>query len=113
MLLDEALPRSHLAREAELLLDPSLSGDRGQDVTDTRRLALGAHAATRFRTPVDTCQTVEAATRDASRSSVVVVVTNACGRAPIRRTRWARRSGSSSLKTSSSRSSGGRPAAAA
>ena len=37
----------------------------------------------------------------------MVVVTNACGSSAIRRTRCARRSGSSSLKTSSSRSNGG------
>ena len=37
------------------------------------------------------------------------MVTNACGRAEIRRTRCARRSGSSSEKTSSSSRSGGRP----
>ena len=52
---------------------------------------------------------VAAATSAGSRSSSVVVVTNACGRLAIRRTRWARRSGSSSEKTSSRRSSGGRP----
>ena len=42
----------------------------------------------------------------------VVVVTNACGRAAIRRTRWTAGPGRAREKTSSSRSSGGRPSRA-
>ena len=72
-------------------------------------LALRLHSVPASSLPGVTCQTVDAATSAGSRSSVVVVDTNACGSAPIRRTRWARRSGSSSENTSSSKSNGGWP----
>ena len=63
--------------------------------------------------PDSTRQAVEAATSAGSRSSGVVVVMNACGSWEMRRTRCDRRTGSSSEKTSSSRSSGCRSAALA
>ena len=59
-----------------------------------------------------TSQAVAMARSSGSRSSSVVVVMNDCGSAAIRRTRCDRRSGSSSEKTSSSRSRGARPSIA-
>ena len=63
-----------------------------------RRASVGRRSVDRVRharssLPGVTSQTVAAATRAGSRSSVVVVVTNAWGSSPMRRTRWARRCG--------------------
>ena len=118
--------------QTQLGLEPELPGGLGQQVADPHhRSAPRLHPTPRTsgspRAPADpaagptsvapsgpasTAQLEPAARSPGSRSPSVVVVTNAWGSSAIRRTRWARRSGSSSLNTSSSRRSGGRSSSA-
>ena len=108
---DDRVPGRDGAGEPELVLEPEL---RARRPAAGRRRAPGGGAARasgspepivsasrsqprravrRRRRPTRSCRRERSA---GSRSSRVVVVTNACGRAAIRRTRCARRSGSSS-----------------
>ena len=117
---DDRLEGRDRARQPELVLEPERACRVGHQVADPRhRPAPACHEATPAPptrpAPSGSARTSQwwaIARRAGSRSSRVVVVTNAWGRAAIRRTRCDRRSGSSSENTSSSRSSGGRPSRA-
>ena len=115
--------------QPELLLEAERAGRVRDEVAEAdHRLAAGRHDGSRAvsaapATPASsaaptsrarpssarTSQLVPIARRAGSRSSRVVVVTNDWGSAAMRRTRWPRRSGSSSEKTSSRSRSGARP----
>ena len=133
---DHLVPGGSRERPAQLLRDPELAGGVGEQVADAldraarrqagivegaRRahadastsLAPGAAVPGSVGRPPSTRQAVPAARSAGSRSSSVVVVTKACGSVAIRRTRWARRAGSSSEKTSSRSRSGGLPSSPA
>ena len=125
-----ALPGGGGPGQAQLLLEAEAPRRLGQQVADPARLAPArdrssssgrAGARVPAHRPRPDEPGPERGVRDApprpspmarsagSRSSSVVVVMRAWGSAAIRRTRWLRRAGSSSLNTSSSRRSGGRP----
>ena len=84
-LCDEQLPGLSPRRIVELVLDAKSRRDLGQQVRQAAHRATGH--PTRPSRPGSTCHAVAAATSAGSRSASAVVVTNAWGRPPMRRTR--------------------------